>query len=465
MDNDNLALFKCSKLNKIISSTSSSNNSYKQLVNKFEMLQNLIKKFNNLPKHTELYNCSTCEQTGSYSYHSNGLFLCLHCTYYGCNGLLPGQHQHFKEHNADHIFGINTTNLKLFCFHCNDYIFNFNKNGDSKILENVNYQMFLGLFKFNNFGASCYMNSTIQSLIHNPYFNSYFLSNQHYKECKKLNEKECLSCLLVDLHALVFSGNLNNDQSMINFLKMTLNSDSGLKHLFNGYTQQDAHEYWQFLVNRLHLDHTANGSKKLPTYPEFNNIEKCECITHVTFQGVLENNIYCRNCSSVTKKYEEFLDLSINISDSSDESLSDCLKNFFSKEHIKDYKHKCEACDKVNDSIMKQSIVNKFPLTLCIQLKRFKQLNNGNFIKINNFTKFDKYLDMGPYSLDSENNIIYELNTVVIHEGNNFDTGHYIVMVNMGNGIWFKFNDHKFLKVDEEVVLKQTAYLLFYTLR
>lgn len=465
MNNNNEIMFKCSELNKLSEAVPSSNHSYKQLIKKFEMLQNLIKKFNQLPRQQELFNCTTCEQTNCYPYHSNGLFLCLHCTYYGCNGSLLGQKQHFKEHNSEHIFGINTNNLNLFCFHCNDYILNFNKNTDDGILENVNYQMLLGLFKFNNFGASCYMNSILQSLIHNPYFNNYFLSIQHYRECSKLNEKECLSCLLVDLHSLAYSGNLNNDQAMINFLKMTLRSDSEMKHVFNGYTQQDAHEYWQFLVNRLHLESTQNGNKKLPTYHEFNNIENCECITHVTFQGILENNIYCNHCNSVTKKFEEFLDLSINIPDNVDASLNDCLENFFNKEHIKDYKHMCVTCNTVNDSIVKQSKINKFPLTLCIQLKRFKQLNNGNLSKINNFIKFDKFLEMGLYSLDQNNSLVYELSSVVIHEGNNFDTGHYIVMVNMGNGIWFKFNDHRFVKIDEESVLKQTAYLLFYTLR
>ncbi|XBW37507.1 hypothetical protein QEN19_003088 [Hanseniaspora menglaensis] len=465
MSSDQKRPFSCSELNKIKGTSSSSNHTYKQLVNKFEMLQNLVKKFTQLPKQTDLYNCSTCEQTGNYPYHSNGLFLCLHCTYYGCNGSLFGQQQHFKEHNAEHIFGLNTNNLKLYCFHCNDYIVDFNKNTDSNILDNINYQMLFGVFKFNNFGSSCYMNTVIQSLVHNPYFNSYFLSNQHYKECTKLNETKCMSCLLVDLHALVFSGNLYNDQSMINILKMTLESDSGLKHLFNGYTQQDAHEYWQFLVNRLHLDHVENGHKNLPSYQEFSNIEDCDCITHVTFQGIIENNISCNKCNYISKKYEEFLDLSINIPEDSNVSLRNCLDNFFSKEQIKDYKYKCVSCNQNNDSILKQSVVNKFPLTLCTQLKRFKQLNNGNFIKINNFVKFDKYLEMGSYSLDNTNSLVYELSSVVVHEGNNFDTGHYIVMINMGNGIWFKFNDSKFAKIDEETVLKQTAYLLFYTLK
>lgn len=462
----NSRVYSCSELNALMNSSgpNNSNSNYRQFVNKFEMLQNLIKKYENLPDQSEIYNCGTCKKNNNYPHHKNGIFLCLHCTFYGCNGLLSTQRQHFKEHNEKHIFGVNTNNLKLFCFHCNDYITDFHAAKNTEALDNVNFQMYLGLFKLNNFGATCYMNSVMQSLIHNPHFNNYFLSTEHYKTCNRLNEKECLTCLLVDLHALVFSGNLVNDKIMIDLLKMTLNPQLGLHHVFNGYTQQDAHEYWQFVINKLHTEHVQSfGLKPQKKYEEFPHIDQCDCISHRTFQGILENSIICSNCEAITKNYEEFVDFSVTINDKENSVLTECLTKSFSKEIINDYKYKCESCSFENNSIGKQFKIKKFPLTLCLQLKRFKQMNNGTLSKINKFVKFDEYIDIGRFSNDGNVSLVYELNCVVVHEGTNFNTGHYIVFVNMGKGIWFKFNDNKFSKVNLETVLSQSAYLLFYT--
>lgn len=462
----NTGIYSCSELNALMNSSgpNNSNSNYRQFVNKFEMLQNLIKKYENLPDQSEIYNCGTCKKNSNYPHHKNGIFLCLHCTFYGCNGLLSTQRQHFKEHNEKHIFGVNTHNLKLFCFHCNDYITDFQAAKNTDALDNVNFQMYLGLFKLNNFGAACYMNSVMQSLIHNPHFNNYFLSTEHYKTCNKLNEKECLTCLLVDLHALVFSGNLVNDKIMIDLLKMTLNPQLGLHHVFNGYTQQDAHEYWQFVINKIHTEHVQSfGFNPLKKYDEFPHIDQCDCISHRTFQGILENSIICSNCEAITKNYEEFVDFSVTINDTDTSVLKECLTKSFSRETINDYKYKCESCSFENNSIGKQFKIKKFPLTLCLQLKRFKQMSNGTLSKINKFVKFDEYIDIGRFSNDEKVSLVYELNCVVVHEGTNFNTGHYIVFVNMGKGIWFKFNDNKFSKVNLETVLSQSAYLLFYT--
>ncbi|CAI8496953.1 unnamed protein product [Hanseniaspora opuntiae] len=251
---------------------------------------------------------------------------------------------------------------------------------------------------------------------------------------------------------------------MIDLLKMTLNPQLGLHHVFNGYTQQDAHEYWQFVINKLHTEHVQSfGLKPQKKYEEFPHIDQCDCISHRTFQGILENSIICSNCEAITKNYEEFVDFSVTINDKENSVLTECLTKSFSKEIINDYKYKCESCSFENNSIGKQFKIKKFPLTLCLQLKRFKQMNNGTLSKINKFVKFDEYIDIGRFSNDGNVSLVYELNCVVVHEGTNFNTGHYIVFVNMGKGIWFKFNDNKFSKVNLETVLSQSAYLLFYT--
>lgn len=60
----------------------------------------------------------------------------------------------------------------------------------------------------------------------------------------------------------------------------------------------------------------------------------------------------------------------------------------------------------------------------------------------------------------SNNNLIYELSTVIVHKGK-IDSGHYVSYSREG-GDWFLFDDSKVVLVGEAEVLAAEAYLLFY---
>lgn len=57
---------------------------------------------------------------------------------------------------------------------------------------------------------------------------------------------------------------------------------------------------------------------------------------------------------------------------------------------------------------------------------------------------------------------LYKLCSLLIHQGNSIDSGHYYCYVRAPNNIWYLFNDTSVKKVDQSEVLKQSPYLLFY---
>lgn len=99
---------------------------------------------------------------------------------------------------------------------------------------------------------------------------------------------------------------------------------------------------------------------------------------------------------------------------------------------------------------------------------------NGNNIKLNDFVEFPLYLKMNNYCDDNSNSkdtidattpdIFYELVGIISHQGT-VNEGHYTATLKLPSGQWFKFNDSMISLLKEEQVLKEQAYLLFFTVK
>lgn len=105
---------------------------------------------------------------------------------------------------------------------------------------------------------------------------------------------------------------------------------------------------------------------------------------------------------------------------------------------------------------------------LVLQLKRFEHFVNGTNVKLNEFVQYPLYLNMRDYCDRNTNqetpDIIYELTGILSHIGS-INEGHYVVVLKINDGRWFKFNDSMISVIKEDEALKQQAYLLFYTVR
>lgn len=407
--------------------------------------------------------CSEC-----FEINCGSTFMCLQCGVCGC-----WNKQHFKMHSkkVGHIFGINSSNGLLFCFKCNDYI------GENEMLINSMLMKYWddvsikseipfvdrrdGLCGLVNMGSTCFMSSIIQTLVHNPYILKHFMDQEHAIKCDLQGSSSCISCAL-DQIIQNFYGTPSSDDSAAQqqgFIDMLTCSWKINKNLA-GYSQQDAHEFWQFFLNQLHADYVRTTGKNTT------KVLQCKCIAHSSFEGCLRSSIYCSDCRDDGKTtFDPMMDLSLNIKNK--RTLSECLKSFHKGEQLTDFNYNCHKCGSTHNPI-KQLTIAKLPPVLVLQLKRFEHLMNGNSIKINDSVEFPIYLNMSPFLHAVEEtrvpDVVYELIAVISHEGS-VNQGHYTSMCKIPGGQWFKFNDSMVVTISEEDVLKQQAYLLFYVIR
>ena len=185
------------------------------------------------------------------------------------------------------------------------------------------------------------------------------------------------------------------------------------------------------------------------------------------------------NCNTNDFKISESNNSLAEVVEKSNITLYDCLDMFYKTERLdKNNSWYCNKCKEFRE-INKTLNIYKAPLYLIIQLKRFKagsdNLILGSIISKKNESLIDfpiSNFNINKYikkynSLDSlsneENNYIYDLYAVSQHYGN-LNGGHYTT-ISKSNSNWFKFDDHYVYKIDENNVVDNSAYMLFYKKR
>lgn len=104
----------------------------------------------------------------------------------------------------------------------------------------------------------------------------------------------------------------------VNFLATTWRASAELA----GYAQQDAHEFFISALNQIHS--TCRGSTNV----------SCNCIIHSTFAGLLQSEVKCERCGTVTSTVDPMLDISLELEGkggkvaSGENSLAACLRRY-----------------------------------------------------------------------------------------------------------------------------------------
>uniref|UniRef100_A0A8C2EDB1 Ubiquitin carboxyl-terminal hydrolase n=1 Tax=Cyprinus carpio TaxID=7962 RepID=A0A8C2EDB1_CYPCA len=369
---------------------------------------------------------------------------------------------------------------------------------DSKLKKDSDGTVAQSATGLRNLGNTCFMNAILQSLSNIQVFSCYF---------KELPSVALRSGKTAGRRMYHTRSQGDSSVSLVEEFRKTLCSlwqgsqtafsTDALFYViwkimpsFRGYQQQDAHEFLRYLLEHLHreMQGSKNGSPSpalSPDRPKHASESKC-CIngtsTIVTsvFGGVLQNEVYCLICGTESRKFDPFLDLSLDIPSqfrikfTKDQepgptcTLNDCLQSFTDLEELDETElYMCHKC-KTRQKSTKKFWIQKLPKVLCLHLKRFHWtafLRN----KIDTYVEFPmRGLDMKSFLLEPENslleNCLYDLAAVVVHHGSSIGSGHYTAY-GLHEHRWYHFNDSTVTLVSEEAVLKAKAYILFYTER
>lgn len=179
---------------------------------------------------------------------------------------------------------------------------------------------------------------------------------------------------------------------------------------------------------------------------------------HRIFGGVLQSSVVCRDCTHASVISEPFLDLSLEISRA--HSVSQALARFTEPETLQgDNRYRCDSCRKLVVAV-KRFAVRRAPNVLTLHLKRFdRNKKDGRFIE------FPTRLNLGPFMHGKPpgTEAQYLLSGVLVHQGTSRQFGHYVAYVRTADGEWLLKDDSSSRPVPLATVLKQRAYILFYS--
>ncbi|KAN0123099.1 cysteine proteinase, partial [Russula decolorans] len=420
-------------------------------------------------------------------------FVCLDCAFSGC-----WQDDHIVEHLKDenHRFCVDTQLGSVFCRECQDVIYDPTlddlyqklvrgveeretkhldekrprepyqswKPGEKDIaaLDNTTPLPCQGQRGLLNLGQTCFLNATLQSLLHNPLLRNYFLGDKHNPRWCKTKE-DCACCELDRLFAATHTPSPPpSPQSAFGPTALLATSWRAAGSLA-GYAQQDAHECLIALLNAAHA--SARGSTLL----------KCNCIVHSTFGGMLQSDMRCPRCNSLSETIDPCLDISLGLGLSPGQStLAGYLKRFTQPENIAVKDWICQKCGKVSQEANKRLSFKRLPPVLSIQFKRFEQRGTETY-KIDTPVRVPVSINMAPYTtatLDGSGTYPgpealydYELFALINHEGQ-IDNGHYTSFARFQD-TWCRFDDDKVTPATLASVLGTSApiYMAFYVKR
>ncbi|GAA0144823.1 cysteine protease [Lithospermum erythrorhizon] len=346
----------------------------------------------------------------------------------------------------------------------------------------------LGLRGLNNLGNTCFMNSVLQAMLHAPPFRNYFLSDRHSKEnChKRSTDPLCLPCDMDVIFSAAFSGD-RTPYSPAQFLYSWWQHSENLA----SYEQQDAHEFFISMLDRIH-------EKERKQTMDLKDNGDCLCIAHKVFSGLLRSDVTCTSCGFTSTTYDPCMDISLDLIantlyakdtgggkpsklkvNEGVATLVACLDLFTRPEKLgSDQKLFCQNCQEKHDAV-KQMSVRKLPLVLCLHIKRFEHsLTRKMSRKIDRHLQFPFSLEMKPFLSpsivrkrfgnriftsegdESEISTEYEIFAVVTHSGM-LESGHYVTYLRLKNQ-WYKCDDAWVTEVDDEVVRASQCYLIYY---
>nr|XP_026493141.1 ubiquitin carboxyl-terminal hydrolase 3-like isoform X1 [Vanessa tameamea] len=328
-----------------------------------------------------------------------------------------------------------------------------------------------------NLGNTCFMNAVLQSLNNIQEFSCYF-SQLPSLEMKSNGRKvyHSRSYTRQEMHDVVMAEELR--KVLINLNTGGCGSKGAISPeclflviwkvvpRFRGYQQQDAHEFLRYMLDRLHTELQQLLPAERPA----------ASIVTAVFGGTLQSEVRCLACGTESKKFDPFLDLSLELPESGRHetpvALTDCLSSFVQVEELADTeRYFCSSC-KCKQKSTKQFWIRRLPNVLCLHLKRFRWHNYFR-TKVDTSISFPlSSLDMSRFVLanvpdtrrSGRGSFLYDLAAVIVHHGSGAGSGHYTAFA-INEEQWFHFNDQTVRATDASAVASCKPYILFYIRR
>ena len=363
-----------------------------------------------------------------------------------------------------------------------------------------------------NFGVTCYMNATLQCLSATIPLSTFFLDGDRYKQFRQKNWKGS-SGIMPELYATLVRSLWKQDVEAIK--PTTFRNFCGrMNREWVIDRQQDAKEFFDFLVDCLHEDLNVNWNRTLlrpltaaeevqrertpiaqaSTYEWSRFQHRDHSYISSLFAGQHASRLRCTTCRNTSTTYEAFYSISVEIPKSGHGNIQDCLRSYCQEERLSgDEVWRCPHC-KCEREATKQIILTRLPQFLVIHFKRFSASKTESTRKIHTPIDFplhglsmDEYVIPRPSQPQAQNQTYpypdsastldpattppysYDAYAVLRHIGSTSSGGHYISLVrDPGRGCWRKYDDERTTDFEPAKMKRgdgmgsPEAYIVFY---
>ncbi|GMF22322.1 unnamed protein product [Phytophthora fragariaefolia] len=295
-----------------------------------------------------------------------------------------------------------------------------------------------------NQGATCYLNSLLQTLFHLRAFRRAVYETPTARE--DTNDSVSLALQRVFYR-------LQRQRRAVSTKELT--RSFGWSQI-DAFMQHDVQELYRILCDRL--------EEKMKHTPVDSAIPRL-------FEGRVRSFVQCVNVDFRSFRDESFYDLQLDVKGCRD--LMQSFRKYVEVEML-DGDNQYEAEGHGKQDAKKGIKFLTFPPVLNIQLKRFEYepLRDG-MVKIHDRFEFPKTLVLDEFISNDEDNggeenadgrkekdsrYTYHLHSVLVHSGD-VHGGHYYVFIRPGKHIatstdWFRFDDDQITRVDEQVAIE-----------
>ena len=380
---------------------------------------------------------------------------------------------------------------------------NVNPTGSNfSIISNLPKTYYFFTKGLYNIGSTCYMNATLQCLLHVSPLVSYFKNKfpQDFASLKKLNSSspsqgnislafyELINSISPKLNqSSIISSSINsNTKTSIfgrsNSLNVAVSPENFQRTLgkfnpqFRNLEANDSKDLILYLLQVMHQE-LNYYSKNVPFngYPNQYNraqtyfafilsYEKTNySIISDLFYGTYENVTKCADCNIIIYNFQkfEFLSFGVNRYHKKEFNILNGFDDYTKIDKLTgDNQYYCNRCKKLCDAEIYTKLIWP-PKNLLINIDYGK---NKKYMPSS--VKFGEEIDITKYfNFDFKKRIKYRIIGVCSHLGDSGFSGHYIAFCkNTKNGKWYRFNDAMVSECTDfyEIMNCGTPYLLLY---